>query len=306
MVTPSPVFGFPVELTQHILSFSHPWDVASFSMTCRAAYTLVYHTADQYLWRHLYNNYSFDPPCPAEDPTSRRELVNWKEEFTCRMKVELALFRGPVNLPEKLDALRILVKMVEDSSWAIVRTGCSRNTTWLSRILRQSLLLHNLYTVTESTEDRQVYAQLRAYLALTIDAVNDKKSLAKLMDRRDLSRAYVYNLLHYSAENKWGPLLPDGRVNWIHAEHLIDVVALNVRELPNSWALTRPPSCLDPPRSPASAGFTKADWAGVEGEQFSKVHRLNIDRVAQGLGGVMFVLWIIGRHCLPMKRFTPD
>ncbi|KAF8912947.1 hypothetical protein CPB84DRAFT_1670444 [Gymnopilus junonius] len=265
--SPLPVFGFPVELTQHILSFCHPWDVANFSLTCSAAYILIYHASDQYLWRHLYNT-SFDLPFSVADPTNRKEQMNWKDELTSRMRVELALFSCPMTHSEKLRMLRMLITVIQDSSWAISRTGTSRNTAWLGRIMRQSLLLHNLYSVPESDseEDAQLYAQLRAYLALIIDLINDKKSLSKLIDRRDLSRAYVYNLLHYNAENKWGPFLPDGRVNWIHAEHLIDVVALNVRELPGSWALTRPPSCLDPPRlsAIASSSFHKTDWQGLK------------------------------------------
>ncbi|KDR85287.1 hypothetical protein GALMADRAFT_234061 [Galerina marginata CBS 339.88] len=261
------IFRFPVELAQDILSFCHPWDVAAFSQTCRAAYSLIYQPADQYLWHQLYIAYSFDPP-QFPDLACANGKINWKNELTDRMRVELALFCGPPNVSERQHVLRMLITIIEDSSSAVSRTGSSRNIGWLKRVMRQSLVLHNLYSDPEVEDDVQLHAQLRAYLALTIiDSKHDKKTLAKLLDRRDLSRAFVYNLLHYEEENRWGPFMPDGRVNWIHVEHLVVVVALNIRELPGSWALTRPPTCLDSPRL-SSRTFGKDpsnDWAGVEG-----------------------------------------
>ncbi|KAJ3513121.1 hypothetical protein NLJ89_g3125 [Agrocybe chaxingu] len=103
---------------------------------------------------------------------------------------------------------------------------------------------------------------------MAFDPRLDKKTLASLKSMRDISRAYVYDLRHYTAETRWGPFNSDGSVNWTHVEHLINVVALNVQELPGSWALTRPPSCIDPPRiscALARRQISSTDWAGVEG-----------------------------------------
>ena len=274
-MTPLSIFSFPVELAQDILAFCHPWDVAAFSKTCRAAYSLVYLPTDQYLWRQLYINY-FDPLkiFPRNHVASK---VNWRGELSDRMKVELDLFRGPITAEETYKALEVLVKMVEESSQAVLLTGSSRNLIWLRNIVRQTHLLSNIYTSPTDvpSERKQTYARLRTYLALTIDPKKDKKTLNLLTGMRDNSRAFVYDLRNYTADTKWGPFLPDGSVNWIHVEHLINVVALNIRELPGSWALTRPPSCIDPPRV-SKANKTSliesplgrvlpVDWAGVEG-----------------------------------------
>ncbi|KAF8973541.1 hypothetical protein BDZ97DRAFT_1751578 [Flammula alnicola] len=264
-LSPASIFSFPVELGQHILSFCHPWDVAAFSKTCRAAYILVYQPTDQYLWRQLYTN-QFD--VPKLTTLAIKEKVEWKNELTSRLKVELALFRGPATSMERKRALETLISIIEDSFTAASLTGSSRNIKWLKRITSKSLILSNLYSLPESDEDAELHARLRAYLALTIDSKHDKQTFQSFLSKRDKSRAYVYDLRNYTAENKWGPFKPCGATNWVHVEHLIDVVASNIRELPGSWALTRPPSCLDPPRSSSThllGGIPSNDWAGVEG-----------------------------------------
>jgi len=263
----STIFTFPVELAQDILSFCHPWDVATFSKTCRAAYTLVYQPTDQFLWRQLFHAHAFDPPQYVSDPSRKKDQIDWRKELTSRMKVELSLSCGPTTDIQRKEALQTLITIIEDSSFTVSRTGSSRNTKWLKRIVRQSLLLNNLYSLsTEEDSDAQLHAQIRSYLALTMHPKFDETTLQMLLDRRDVSRAFVYNLLKYNAANEWGPFYPDGSVNWIHVEHLANVVTCNIRELPGSWALTRPPSCLDPPREGRATGMmSDADWAGVEG-----------------------------------------
>ncbi|KAF4623349.1 hypothetical protein D9613_002064 [Agrocybe pediades] len=263
----SAIFTFPVELAQDILSFCHPWDVAAFSKTCRGAYALVYQSTDQYLWRQLFHGYSFDPPQYSSEPSRRKEKKDWKKELICRMKAELILFRGPRTEVETKEMLQTLITVIEDSSYILSRTGFSRNTKWLKRMVRQSLLLNNLYSIsTEDDAEAQLHAQIRSYLALTIHPKQDESTLALFLERRDTSRAYVYNLEHYKATNQWGPFHTDGSVNWTHVEYLQDVVSCNIRELPGSWAQTRPPSCLDPPREGRASGLmSEEDWAGVEG-----------------------------------------
>jgi hypothetical protein len=64
----SMMLQIPTEVTEHVLTFLHPLDVAKFLQTCRLAYTLVYGTPDQYLWCELYLRYPFDDPCKALDP----------------------------------------------------------------------------------------------------------------------------------------------------------------------------------------------------------------------------------------------
>jgi len=279
------VFTVPVELVQHILSFCHPCDVAAFAQTSCAARALVYHPADQYLWRQLYLSQPFDSPIVISDARQRlgiaqkqeiRDNHRWKIDLIDRLRAERALTRQTASEAERQQALRTLITAIEETSLAIWQTGTSRNTTWVKPLIRQSsLLLTRLYSPLESefdSESVQLHAQLRSYLNLAIDHRTDKNTHNLLLDRRNQSRAFVYDLRHYNAENNWGPYLPDGSVNWVHIEHLINVVSLNIRELPGNWALTRPPSCISiarPFTPPGSSLHPVVDWAGVEGTFFA-------------------------------------
>lgn len=274
------VLGFPVELVQHILAFCHPWDVAAFSKTCRAAFALVYHSSDQYLWCQLYVN-QFDIPKLAANPSATmNEKFEWKKELTSRMAVEVALFRGPTSETEMKNIFATLIKIINELSATTSSTGSSLTVKWLKRVVSDSLLLSNLYNQDDTRDDVEMRCQLRSCLAMTLDSRSDKKTFQILSSRRDQSRAYVYDLRNYRASNRWGPFKPGGAVNWIHVEHLINVTALNIRELPGSWANTRPPSCLDPPRFtyiPPVEGGPFNDWAGVEGGPLPRLYLWSAD-----------------------------
>ncbi|KAF9479735.1 hypothetical protein BDN70DRAFT_672095 [Pholiota conissans] len=269
-LVPPPILAVPVELGQHILSFCHPWDVAAFAQTCHAAYTLVYHPTDHYLWRQLYVT-QFDVPKLSTSPSlSMQEKFEWKKELTSRMKVELVLFHGPASQAQTKGIYETLITVIEES--CCIKTNASasqsRNFKWLKRVILNSQLLSNLYSQTGSEENAELHARLRSHLAMTLEDKGDKQAFKLLLDRRDKSRAFVYDLRNYQPQNKWGPFKTDGSVNWIHVEHLIDVISLNIRELPGSWASTRPPSILDVHKRPLmlSADVGSAnDWAGVEG-----------------------------------------
>ena len=278
--TSAALLGFPVELVQHILAFCHPWDVAAFSQTCRAAFALVYHSSDQYLWCQLYVN-QFDVPKLAANPSATmKEKFEWKKELTNRMAVEVALFRGPTSETEMKNAFATLIAIINELSATAPSTGSSLTVKWLKRVVSGSLLLSNLYNQDDTAEDVEMHCQLRSCLAMTLDSRSDKKTFKILSNRRDQSRAYVYDLRNYRASNRWGPFKYGGAVNWIHVEHLINVTALNIRELPENWADTRPPSCLDPPRFasiPPAEGSPFNDWAGVEGGPLPRIYLWSAD-----------------------------
>jgi hypothetical protein len=57
-------------------------------------------------------------------------------------------------------------------------------------------------------------------------------------------------------------------VAYVHLEAIVNVVLLNLQELPRigAWANTAPPAGLEATRAYSAPGkFTKKDWAGVEG-----------------------------------------
>ncbi|PPQ63723.1 hypothetical protein CVT24_004303 [Panaeolus cyanescens] len=230
----------PTELLQHFLSFY------------------------SYLWRHLYLN-AFDPPVAiyAHSQTD----YHWKSQLIARVKAFSIFFHGPLSAEHRRSALRTILALVEDSIAAASRTGASENISGLKKVLFKSNLLSNLYSASDSPEDVQLTSQLKSYLALVVTnnkpdvTTPDNQSLLAVLAKRDISRAYVYDLRNYTAKTRWGPFMPDGSVNWVHVEHLVNVVALNVRELPGAWPKTRPPSCLDLSRRRSH------DWAGVEGRR---------------------------------------
>ncbi|KAF9524063.1 hypothetical protein CPB83DRAFT_774506 [Crepidotus variabilis] len=268
------ILGLPVELIHHILQFCHPWDVAAFSKTGQTAFTLVYLSDDQYLWRHLFLNYGFDPPYTSPY-ISLEGNVDWKRELKTRMKAELKLFGGPVTEDERIESFKTLFTMIENSAFAVFHKGSSDNVLWLKRILRSTLFLSNIYSVdiVPVTGDQapinslysQLYPRIRTYFTLALDSKRDRPQLQQFLSTRNKSRAFVYDLRNYNEKNHWGPFMPDGSVNWIHIEHMARVVWANIRELPGSWALTRPPSFIDAPRVTNTSESSQGDWAGVEG-----------------------------------------
>ncbi len=115
---------------------------------------------------------------------------------------------------------------------------------------------------------------------MTLDSRSDKKTFKILSDRRDQSRPTFMIYAITGPTIGGGPFKYGGAVNWIHVEHLINVTALNIRELPENWADTRPPSCLDPPRFasiPPAEGSPFNDWAGVEGGPLPRVYLWSAD-----------------------------
>ena len=71
------MFQIPAEITEHALTFLHPLNVAQFSQTCHLAYTMVYGSSDQYLWRQLFLTHPFDDPHKSNDGPNSSVPYNW-------------------------------------------------------------------------------------------------------------------------------------------------------------------------------------------------------------------------------------
>ncbi|KAE9395927.1 hypothetical protein BT96DRAFT_1042571 [Gymnopus androsaceus JB14] len=112
----------------------------------------------------------------------------------------------------------------------------------------------------------QLHSLLRAHISLTHEIHGDEETENALSARRIQSRCFVYDIRNYKPINQWGPFLDDGSVNWLHIEHLANVVLINLRELPPLWATTIPPLGLENTRAYSAPGpHCDTDWAGVEG-----------------------------------------
>ncbi|KAF9454995.1 hypothetical protein P691DRAFT_754120 [Macrolepiota fuliginosa MF-IS2] len=279
------IFTIPLELTHRILTSCHPWDIAAFSRTCRLAHDLV---QDEYLWRQLWHLYPFDDP---QAVLKHRHAVNlpispdlhpsgseWKDVFTRRLKAELVatMKRGDlslVSLRDKKDALQVFVSIIEEGLPApgdlstqgmLTSISVSKNIQWLERVLSKSKLIAPSIVVFDSPpETGQLQAHIRSCIG---DAEWANKSRRQMSDRRNKSRAYVYDLRNYDSKNDYGPFRISGDVNWVHAEHLINVVLANLRDLPQNLTHARPPSSLESLRPYTAPGkYSPQDWAGIEG-----------------------------------------
>jgi hypothetical protein len=197
--------------------------------------------------------------------------VDWKVELLRRMKAESIAFSTEGRVFERKRALETFISMVQDAL-PVVKDQCdtSFNLQWLVRVLRDSRMLDANILPNEA----RLHARLRSYIALSFDDGKDDKTRNRLKERRVISRCYVYDLRHYGPGNSWGPYMHDGRVNWVHVEALINVILMNLCELPRMWVNTRPPVGLEATRPYSAPGDHQPyDWAGVEGKLLPFVFR---------------------------------
>ncbi|KAF5355737.1 hypothetical protein D9756_004027 [Leucocoprinus leucothites] len=283
---PSVIFTIPLELVHRILTLGHPDDVAAFSRTCRSAHELV---QDEYLWRQIWHAYPFDDPellrahrqavCLATSLEISPLRDGWKAEFTRRIRAEHVALKkrehySSLSPKEKKTALQVFVSVLEGALPASVGGGMegkfrdasiSQNIQWVQRVLFHSRLIA---PVLQSLEDEKEISELQAHIRSCMDEYEwGGKTRRAISDRRNRSRAFVYDLRNYSYKNDYGPYHPDGRVSWVHIENIVNVVLSNLQDLPvHIVSPARPPSGLESLRPYSAPGkYSPRDWAGVEG-----------------------------------------
>ncbi|KAF5375019.1 hypothetical protein D9758_000096 [Tetrapyrgos nigripes] len=259
----------PSELVLSVLIYLHPKDVSSFSMTSSFFRDLVYSTNDTYLWRQLMLCRFDDPrrsyPLVSAGPSSTPPEIDWKTKVQERTNAEIIAFcdHGDATKHERKrqQALETFVSIATDAP-PFGNGEPSLNLSWLDRVLRESKFLRSPCLPTEL----QLCSQLRAQLTLTHENGDSEEDRLILKTRRTQSRCYVYDFRRYNRYNDWGPFLPDGNVNWVHVESMINVILMNLRELPDACITTLPPLGLEATRAFSAPGtFRNEDWAGVEG-----------------------------------------
>jgi hypothetical protein len=274
------IFTIPLELTHRILTFCHPWDVAAFSQTCRLAHELV---QDEYLWRQLWHVYPFDDPQVVFAHRKEAGLVmtsdlhpsgyRWKGEFTRRLEAELIATKrreqySLLSSKDKKAALQVFVDVIAEALPASNLNGkfpdifYSDNIQWMERVLWNSRLIAPLL---QSLEDEREISELQSHIRSCMDHHWGGRTRRATSDRRNRSRAFVYDLRNYGYRNDYGPYHPNGAVNWVHIEHLVNVVLANLEDLPHRTP-TRPPTSLESLRPYSAPGnYSLRDWAGVKG-----------------------------------------
>ncbi|KAJ3575920.1 hypothetical protein NP233_g795 [Leucocoprinus birnbaumii] len=283
---PLTILTIPIELAHHILSFCDPGDVIAFCRTCHAAFEII---QDDYLWQQLWHAYPFDDP---QLVGTHRQAVHlpkisvmspfgdsWKAQFIRRMRAEHVALKkrehySSLSVKQKKAALQVFVSVLDQALPAIVGDGLvgkpldievSDDFQWVQQVLSRSRLIA---PVLQSLEDEEEISELQARVRSYLDDYEwGGRTRRALSDRRNRSRAFVYDLRNYSQKNNYGPYHADGTVNWIHVENIANVILSNLRELPIHFALTtQPPSGLESLRPYSAPGkYSSRDWAGERG-----------------------------------------
>ncbi|KAH0838636.1 hypothetical protein J3R83DRAFT_6959 [Lanmaoa asiatica] len=261
-------WSVPTEIAEQALTFCHPRDVASFAQTCRAAWSLVNDTTDQYLWRQLFLLFPFDDPRKTCQGFLKGIQFDWKTELQRRVRAEI-IARSAQSTPEDLHAaLVILLDVVRSAS--PVMLGYERipspSLLWVMDILKSTNMLQLPFNRRHTC---QTLARLRSHLALTLDKYDDEEGKAHLKTMRTRSRCQVYDLSNYSRHNDWGPFVPKtGEVDWFHVECIMNVIVFNLADHSRHFLDTKPPCGLEATRAysaPQATTLASHDWAGVEG-----------------------------------------
>ncbi|KAJ7225896.1 hypothetical protein GGX14DRAFT_422797 [Mycena pura] len=254
------LFSIPLEILEHILLFCSPRDVARFAGSCRFCEDLVYRAADQYFWRQLFLVLFDDPRHAINPPNTDLSSFDWKGELVQRMRAERVAFAtGPASI-DRRSVLETLVSVAQQAlpmSRAGDGTPASNNVEWLDNVLRNTDILESPFLPSEA----QFGDRLKTCMALSLKEETED-NVEELRDLRTRSRCFVYDLQNYHVGNHWGPFHLDGEVNWIHMNHIINVVTSNLRECPEPL----PPHGLEATRAHSAPGpYSADDWAGVEG-----------------------------------------
>ncbi|KAG6919573.1 hypothetical protein DXG01_004236 [Tephrocybe rancida] len=259
-------FPLPLEIIEGILIRCRTQDVISFSNTCRLARSVIFDASNNdFLWREIFLSNFDDPRCAPRVTADTATSVDWKHQALERMNAELVAQSPNSSFPSSR-AAKLFISAIHEVPSEIQdqpRTT-SLNLEWLRRILPTSGILNVDEEIPHS--ERIISAQLRAYISLDHDQGKEETSL-RLFERRKRSRLYVYNIRNYSGRH-WGPFLDDDRVDWIHVEHLVNVLVMNFRHLPDDWPRISPPCGLDATRrysAPTNGLDDHRDWARVAG-----------------------------------------
>ncbi|TFK30727.1 hypothetical protein FA15DRAFT_662759 [Coprinopsis marcescibilis] len=285
-----PVSDLPIEVLHRILVLCHPLDVISFSRTSRAASKFIWDPEDQHLWRQLYLAYPLDDPevvlkerqaakLPSSPPgSSDQPARDWRTPLLEVVKAERFLQRYINDTPDEQEDYRASLKTFMNilrglrvarlpDQIAAQHVQPSYNGQWLERILPDSKLLAQDPDST-NREFAGALSRLRISIVCYIDTNHEAEIDDEALEaRRTQSRSFVYDLRNYTARTRWGPFLPGmgHRVNWVHIEHLMTVLWMNLNEVPAS-NVPLPPRGIEAMRAYSALGsFTENDWAGVEG-----------------------------------------
>jgi hypothetical protein len=272
------ISALPPELAERTLALCHPKDVAAFAQTCRRAYTLVFESSDQHLWRSLFLNFPFDDPRLSLSSTAdSKENVDWRAKLQQRLRAERIALRDG----DRRELVDVLLECIDEATPQGPAREPSRNVTWVTKVLtlEESPWIEKGLRL-EQPESPSLWPfaleveKLRSLLSLSLDPAFGADASKELKALRRMSRAYSYDLRKYNKERLYGPFTDAGdHVNWTHVNAMITVMTLNLRDFGVHWPKEfKPPSTvqgLEACRPFSASGISKRsplDWAGVEGQ----------------------------------------
>ncbi|KIM26014.1 hypothetical protein M408DRAFT_198453 [Serendipita vermifera MAFF 305830] len=266
----------PQEIQEAILLEAvliRPSLVATLAQTCKSLHELVYQPTDSHLWRSIFLAIFDDPRKSQAIETGSEESecwVDWSYEARQRFRAQIRMDRATII--ELAEFNKVIDDDAADALWEVAHTGLPagykdfRNGQWLADCFRSAIM---------PPVKNPAHAKLHiiaSFLPVTTSVSLIPLATTSSRSTRLASRAYAYDLRHYTESNQWGPWLPGshGAVNWIHVWHLLDVLRHNAHErgctdLPSRGigklrAHSAPKQILED--APANEWN---DWAGVQG-----------------------------------------
>lgn len=262
----------PPEIVEEILVYCDPIDVAHVAETCSVMRDIIYRSDDSKLWRELYLAQPFDDPrdCVSEGGQRRADPIPWRSELQRIIRARIVVCSAnPWSILKSGELVTILNTFLDMVCYVPPRTlddsreDLSSNLLWVAVIMMRNGFIDLLEASTLATEEeRQLTARLHTYYGLT---KVDGKRIARVK-----SRAYVYDMSNYHPDNKYGPFLADGAVNWKHMQALHHVVSMHMVSLKEDeefeyavFTMSLPYLQIVMPRDVPEG--EKDDWAGVNG-----------------------------------------
>ncbi|KAF8588431.1 hypothetical protein K439DRAFT_1537923 [Ramaria rubella] len=261
----------PAEINERILTMSDPAAVAAMAQSCSFFRNLIHRPVDQHLWRSLFLDRFDDPRTTYALYGHDWNHYPWPSELQRRIRSEILLTRrnGLESIPsdDKNMVLKTLTDAIYHSPPPYSLTTSSRDIDWVTRLIGSG----EIFKASGRTDTMELLAQLHVYYGLT----REEKQMPGAQVMRTASRCFVYDLRKYNEDNQWGPFLENqgGRVSWVHIDHIINVISMNLEDIVELWEEMRPPIGLEAARPYSAPGVEHLlkDWAGVEGKWFRYV-----------------------------------
>ncbi|THH07094.1 hypothetical protein EW145_g3628 [Phellinidium pouzarii] len=265
----------PLEIVEQILSWSTLVAIARFAQTCRVYHSLIYEARDQHLWRTLFladlGVFRVDDPRKCRTPLGEPLVppgvdFDWRSGLQRRVLAETIIAKpASCNADELNVVLATLVGMALNTppaTAAYTSSEISLNLVWLAAQSGLGAFLEYWHARrhTLTPEQRQRLAHLHTLFGLTTSDFSPA--------HRVESRAYVYDMCKYRAENEWGPFRLDGSVNWEHLLAVQHVMAMYIVMPPKdlvNFTTGFLPYCQTELPGKQTSSVRYDDWAGVEG-----------------------------------------